>query len=134
VGPITAIPAPVFISHFSAGRAIAERVVTALETRGIACWVSYRDSLPAENYQAAIVRAIRDASAVVLIFTGNANRSDEILRELALASQMRRMAVPLRVDNVEPADAFRFELATRQWLISDGSRLGQAAASNGIWH
>lgn len=53
---------------------------------------------------------------LLLVFTANSNRSDEMTKELALASQNKLMVVPLRVENVNPSDAFAYEFATRQWI------------------
>jgi hypothetical protein len=106
----------VFISHSSQDRRIAGRVCEALEQRGLACWLASRDISPGENFQEAIVKAIRSVRAMVLVFTGSANNSDEIKKEIALASQNHLAVIPLRVEDVLPTDAFLYELSTRQWI------------------
>ena len=106
----------VFISHASQDRRIAETLCAALEARGLNCWLARRDVAPGENFQAAIVRAIRGARIMLLAFTANANHSDGIKKELALASQDKLVIIPLRMENAVPDDAFAFELATRQWV------------------
>jgi ammonium transporter, Amt family len=75
-----------------------------------------RDVEPGENYQEAIVRAIRAAKVMVLVFTDNANNSAEIKKELALASHYNTMVIPARVEDILPSEAFAYELATRQWI------------------
>ena len=106
----------VFISHSSQDRRIAARVCDALKQRGLACWHASRDIGPGENFQEEIVKAIRSARSMVLVFTGSANNSDEIKKEIALASQHHLAVIPLRVEDVLPSDAFRYELSTRQWI------------------
>jgi tetratricopeptide (TPR) repeat protein len=106
----------VFISYATADRKHALSVCKAIERRGAKCWISMRDVAPGENYQEAIVRAIRDASAVVLVFSGAANNSDEIKKELSLASRYHIPVIALRIEDVEPSDAFAYELSTRQWI------------------
>jgi TIR domain len=108
--------ADIFISYASQDGRMATTICSALESRGFKCWVSTRDILPGENFQSAIVRAIRSAKVLLLVFTANSNRSDEMTKELALASQQKLMVVPLRVENVTPSDAFAYEFATRQWI------------------
>jgi len=110
----------VFISHSTQDRRIAGRVCEALEQRGLACWLASRDISPGENFQEAIVKAIRSVRAMVLVFTGSANNSDEIKKEIALASQNHLAVIPLRVEDVLPSDAFRYELSTRQWIDAFG--------------
>lgn len=111
---------PVFVSYASVDRRRALAVCDALDRRGIASWIAARDIAPGENYQEAIVRAIRDASALVLLFSAAANDSDEIKKELSLASRYRVPVIALRTENVEPTDAFAYELSTRQWIEAVG--------------
>jgi hypothetical protein len=106
----------IFISHASRDGQVADSLCAALEKRGLLCWISSRDVAGGDNYQESVFRAIRSARAMVLVFTANANRSDEIKKELALASQGKLIVIPLRMEDVAPSDAFAFELATRQWI------------------
>src|SRR5271163_917335 len=108
--------APVFISYSSKDQEIAETICKGLEARGLNCWISCRDVRAGENYQEAIVRALRSAKVMLLVFTSNANNSDEIKKELVLAGRHRVTVVPVRVEDVVPNDAFTYELATRQWI------------------
>jgi uncharacterized protein YecT (DUF1311 family) len=106
----------VFISFSSKDLKTATAICGALESRGHACWMSSRDVQPGENYQGAIVRAIREAGVMVLVFSANANNSDEIKKEMSLASQSRTMVIPVRSEDVLPSEDFTYELATRQWI------------------
>jgi hypothetical protein len=106
----------VFISHSSKDSKTATAICTALEARGHECWMSSRDIKPGENFQGTIVRAIREAGVMVLVFSTNANNSDEIKKEMALASQSRKMVIPVRAEDVLPSEDFTYELATRQWI------------------
>lgn len=106
----------VFVSYATADRKQALKVCKAIERRGTKCWISSRDVAPGENYQEAIVRALREASAVVLVFSDAANHSDEIKKELSLASRYHVPVLALRIEDVEPSDAFAYELSTRQWI------------------
>jgi WD40 repeat protein len=108
--------AQVFISHSSKDKQLAETLCRALEERNIACWVSYRDIEPGEDFAGAIVRAIRGCKVMVLIFSNNANSSNEITKELALASQNKLVVIPARVEDVSPSDALAYQLATSQWV------------------
>jgi hypothetical protein len=108
--------APVFISYSSKDRKVAQTICTALENRGLVCWMAGRDVGPGQSFQEAIVRAIRAAKVMVLVFTDNANNSGEIKKELALASHHNLVVIPARVEDVVPSEAFAYELATRQWI------------------
>ena len=123
-----------FVSYASADRHDAFSICEELEARGARCWIAARDVRPGENYQEAIVHAIRTARALVLVFSEHANRSDEIKKELSLASRFRVPVIAARIADVEPSDAFAYELSTRQWidLFADRTRaLGMMAARIG---
>ncbi|MES2326751.1 MAG: TIR domain-containing protein [Pseudomonadota bacterium] len=107
---------PVFISYATADRKEALSICKAIERRGTKCWISSRDVAPGENYQEEIVRAIRSSRAMVLVFSDAANNSDEIKKELSLASRHHVPVMALRIEDVQPSDAFAYELSTRQWI------------------
>jgi hypothetical protein len=108
--------ASLFISHATGDAKAAQALCQALEAKGFSCWIASRDIAPGENFQVAIVRAIRSAKMMLLVFTSAANSSEEVAKELALASQNRLTVVPLRVENVAPSETFAYEFATRQWI------------------
>jgi hypothetical protein len=112
----TAMAAQVFISHSSKDRKVARTICSALEGRGLSCWIASRDVGPGESFMDAIVRAIRAAKVMVLVFSENANNSDEIKREVVLAGNAKVTVIPVRVEDVMPADAFAYQFATRQWI------------------
>jgi formylglycine-generating enzyme required for sulfatase activity len=107
---------PIFISYSSKDQKSAEAICTAIEHRGFECWISSRDIGPGENFQTQVVRAIRRAQVMVLVFSSNANNSEEIKKELVLAGQSRLVVIPVRVEDVAPDEAFAYEFATRQWI------------------
>jgi hypothetical protein len=115
-GDLGIVSAPIFISYSSKDQDMAETICRALEARGHQCWISCRDVNPGQNFQEAIVQALRSAQVMLLVFTANANNSDEIKKELVLAGRHRVTVVPIRVEDVAPNDAFAYELATRQWI------------------
>jgi len=106
----------IFITYSSKDQKVARTICTALENRGLACWISSRNVRPGQNFQEQIVKAIRGARIMVLVFTTNANNSNEIKKELALASQNNLVVIPVRIEDVAPNEAFAYEFATRQWI------------------
>ena len=131
--------APVFVSYATADRKEALAVCKAIERRGLKCWISTRDVEPGENYQESIVQALRGSRGMVLVFSEAANNSNEIKKELSLASRYGVTVIALRIEDVEPSNAFAYELSTRQWIDAfagwDKSidalvrKIGQASAS-----
>jgi adenylate cyclase len=121
---MSGMTASIFISYASRDRGIAEDICAGLERSGLHCWLASRDVPAGDNFQTAVVRAIRAARVMLLVFTAHSNNSDEVKKELALASQKRLTVIPLRLDNSAPSDAFAYELATRQWIDMSGDHDG----------
>jgi hypothetical protein len=114
--PGTVVSAPIFISYSSKDQKTAETICRALEARGFNCWIAARNVGPGENFQEAIVKALRGARLMLLVFTSNANHSNEIKKEVVLAGRHHVTVVPVRVEDVVPNDALAYEFATRQWI------------------
>jgi hypothetical protein len=110
------VAAQVFISYSSKDSKVARTICSALESRGLVCWIASRDVGPGESFMAAIVRAIRGAKVMVLVFSENANNSEEIKREIVLAGNYKVTVIPVRVEDVVPGDEFAYQFATRQWI------------------
>jgi len=110
----------IFISFATVDKSKAATVCAALESGGLPCWISYRDVLAGQNYQGAIVQALECAKAMVLVFSARTNESEEVTKELSLASAFRVPVIPLRVEDALPKGALHYELATRQWIDAFG--------------
>jgi hypothetical protein len=106
----------IFITYSSKDQKVAQTICKALENRGLACWILLRNVKPGQNFQEQIVKAIPAAKIMILVFTANANNSNEIKKELALASQNNLVVIPVRIEDVTPNEAFAYEFATRRWI------------------
>jgi hypothetical protein len=106
----------VFVCHASADAAMAQRAVEVLEAAGVSCWIAPRDIEPGENYTQAILDALDDAPAVVLVFSSATNESPHVTRELETAVGAGKRIIPVRLEDVEPTRALRYFIGTSQWL------------------
>ncbi len=104
----------VFISFSSKDSTLALKIYERLNRRGIKSWISAKDISPGADYQSAIVAAIEEAEIVVLVFSSQAAGSNEIAKELSLAS--KKMVIPARIEDIEPKDAFKYQLSNRQFI------------------
>ena len=105
-----------FISHSSADAETAQTLVTDFENRNITCWLAPRDIPMGSSYHEEIVAAIENSRAVLLLFSGAANKSEHVLREVELAAQGKKPIYPLRIDVSEPAGGLKYMLANKQWV------------------
>jgi formylglycine-generating enzyme required for sulfatase activity len=106
-----------FISHASADRAVADRLVAALRRDGVACWIA-PDDVPAgaKDFGASIVTAIEEAHCLLLLYSTSASESIHVLRELQIADEDGKQVIPLRIDRAPLRGGFRFRLSTSQLI------------------
>jgi TIR domain len=72
----------VFISYSSGDKVIADDICDSLERCGVACWVAPRDIPPGAAFDEAILDAIEETSAFVLILSAGANVSPFVKNEV----------------------------------------------------
>jgi len=106
----------VFISHSTTDKAVADAVCAALENVTIRCWIAPRDVLPGRAYSGEITRAIQQRRVLVLIFSGDSNSSQQVLREVQLAANSRLHIVQFRIGSVVPNEDLEYYLSGPHWL------------------
>src|ERR1700728_4113446 len=88
----------VFVSYASQDAAVANAIVENLERRGLKCWIAPRDVKPVAQYADAIVRAINEAKAVVLVLSASAAASSHVAREVERAGSKHKPIIAFRID------------------------------------
>ncbi len=106
----------VFISHSAQNREVADVVCTALENAAIRCWVAPRDVRPGRTFPGEITRAIQQSKVMLLIFSGHSNNSEQVLREVQLATDSRLPIIRFRIEDVALTDDLRYFLSSPHWL------------------
>jgi len=110
----------VFISYASKDKSVADAVCAILEkpdrSQRIRCWIAPRDILPGEEWAAAITDAITETKLMVLVFSGAANGSKQILREVDKAVSEGHPVIPFRTEDVPFSKALSHYLRTAHWL------------------
>ena len=90
--------AAVFVSYASQDAAVADSIVENLEQHGLRCWIAPRDVKPGAQYADAIVRAINEAKAVVLVLSASAVASSHVGREVERAASKHKQIIAFRID------------------------------------
>jgi adenylate cyclase len=116
----------VFVSYASQNAAVANSIVENLEQHGLKCWIAPRDVKPGARYADAIVRAINEAKAVVLVMSGSAVGSSHVGREIERAASKHRKIIAFRIDAAPLNHALEYFLSESQWI--DVPQLGMPAA------
>jgi tetratricopeptide (TPR) repeat protein len=106
----------VFISYAHQDRTVANAVCATLEAHGIRCWIAPRDILPGSDWGEAIIDAIQEAKALVLIFSSNSNDSDQIKREIERTVHQGIAVIPFRIEDVLPNKTLEYFISTQHWL------------------
>jgi TolB-like protein len=118
--------ARVFISYASQDSAVANSIVENLEKQEFKCWIAPRDVQPGARYADAIVGAINDAKAVVLVLSGGAAASSHVGREIERAASKHKQIVAFRIDAAALNPGLEYFLSESQWI--DAPTLGMPAA------
>jgi TolB-like protein/Tfp pilus assembly protein PilF len=115
-----------FVSYASQDAAVANSLVENLEQHGLKCWIAPRDVKPGAQYADAIVRAINEADAVVLVMSESAVASSHVGKEIERGSSKRKPIIAFRIDAAPLNHALEYFLSESQWI--DVAQLGMPAA------
>ena len=116
----------VFVSYASQDAAVGNSIVEHLERRRIRCWMAPRDVQPGTVYADAIVRAINEAKAMVLVLSASAMASAHVGREVERAASKRKPIIAFRIDAALLSPELEYFLSNSQWI--DVPALGMPAA------
>jgi hypothetical protein len=106
-----------FVSHATDHDGTAATAIcAALESHGLRCWISSRDIPPGVPWPQAIVEGINASHLLILVLSAAANGSKWVLREVMAADKRGLPIVPVRIEDVEPADTLDFIVGAAQWL------------------
>src|SRR5260370_42668118 len=110
-----------FLSCASGEQARAPPRADVLEKAGIPVWPDRHAIAGGSAWSTAIVRAIRDCTAFLVLGSARAFGSPNVQRELNLAVEENKPVVPLLLEQVTVPDDVRYALAGRQWVaLHDG--------------
>ena len=99
-----------------ADREAAAALVDRIESLGGSCWIAPRDVGPGEVWADCLAAAVANCQRMLLCFSRHAQASEHVLRELTIASGRAKPIVTVRLDHVEPADRFEYQLSISQWV------------------
>jgi TolB-like protein/Flp pilus assembly protein TadD len=106
----------VFISHSSKDKEVADAICRHLESTGLSCWIAPRDLEPGADWTEGILQGIASSRLFVLVFSGHANDSDHVHREVGRACSLHLPVLPFRTEAVEPRNALGYFLQTVHWF------------------
>ncbi len=106
----------VFISYSSKDKPTADALCAKLEGHGLRCWIAPRDVLPGVPYGESIVDAIQNSRLMVLIFSSDSNRSQQVMREVERAVSKSVPILPFRIEDVPLSPSMEYFISAPHWL------------------
>jgi hypothetical protein len=107
---------PVFISYSRKDSDIMWRITRFLRDQGITVWVDNEKLIPGTPiWEEEIEKAIKAASATIVIMSPDSKNSEWVRREISLADQYRKQIFPILVRGDEDS-SITLRLITRQYV------------------
>ena len=106
--------ADIFISYSSKDREKAEQLTELLSSAGLSVWIDRQGIVGAEKWATEIVEGIRACTTFILLISPRSIESENVLRELSLASEKRKRVLPVDLEPTELPTSFEYPLAGLQ--------------------
>ena len=106
----------VFISYSSHDQKVVEGLCAYLEQHKIRCFVTYRDIPRGVVWARAIVEALDESRMMVVVFSEHFNNSDQVDREIELASEDKKPILTFRITNDAFKGAKKYYLKNINWI------------------
>lgn len=117
-----------FISYASDDQPVALEVCALLEAQGVRCWIAPRDVAPGTKWDEALLRAIDEAGAFLLLLSRASNDSPFVQNEVNRAFGKKKAIFTFRIEEVEPSGSLEFYLARHHWADGFKGPLEHAVA------
>ncbi|MBC7876160.1 MAG: toll/interleukin-1 receptor domain-containing protein [Anaerolineales bacterium] len=106
----------VFMSYSRRDDVVMRRIVAFLRKQGIKVWVDNERLIPGTPiWEEEIEKAIKSASAVVVVLSPDSKNSEWVRREISLADQYRKRVFPVLV-NGDEEKSISLRLINRQYV------------------
>lgn len=106
----------VFISYSSDDQKVVEGLCAYLEERKIRCFVAYRDIPRGVVWAKAIVEALDYSRMMIVVFSENFNKSEQVDREIEIASEDKKPILTFRIADEAFKGAKKYYLKNLNWI------------------
>ena len=103
--------AEVFISYAAKDRTRVLDLVERLRTAGVSVWIDQMGIEGATMWSQEIVAAIRSCKVLILAISENSAGSENVVKEVALASEGRKRILPVYIEQAEIPESMAYQLA-----------------------
>jgi hypothetical protein len=106
----------IFLSYSRGDAQQANDWVANLEQFGYRVWIDRAGIRGGQQWNATIVRSIREAQAVILLLSPNSARSDNVRREIDLTVEAKKRIIPIEIQATTIPENLQYQLAGVQRL------------------
>jgi TolB-like protein len=103
--------ADIFISYSRHDSEQAQLLTELLTSAGLSVWIDQSGIIGAEKWATEIVEGINSCSTFLLLISPHSVESENVLRELSLASEKRKRVLPVDLEAVRLPTSFEYPLA-----------------------
>ena len=103
--------AEVFISYAAKDRERVAKLVEGLQQAGVSVWIDMAGIEVAAMWSKEIVSAIRECKALLLSISPQSTESENVVKELALASERKKPIIPIYLEPAEIPETMEYQLA-----------------------
>jgi len=103
--------AEVFISYAAKDRERVMDLVKRLRGAGVSVWIDQAGIDVATMWSREIVGAIRECKLMLLSISPNSTESENVVKEVALASERKKTIIPVYLQSAEIPDTMEYQLA-----------------------
>ncbi len=107
----------IFISYNSQDESVANAVYDRLRSEGYRCFLATHD-IHTPDWASAITNALERSKAFVVIVSKNTAISNEVMKEIALATRYSRFIFPFRTDETQMDRTMEYHLAPFRWTMA----------------
>ena len=101
----------VFISYAAKDRERVLSLVKRLRTAGVTVWIDQAGIDVATMWSQEIVNAIRDSKVMLLSISPHSTESENVVKELALASERKKPIIPVYLEPADIPGTMEYQLA-----------------------
>lgn len=106
----------VFVSYSTKNTELAKFLCNQLEGSGATCWIAPRDIPSASQWASEIVKGIEKADVFLLLVSEASVGSAEVAKEIDLANSMKKILIPVRIENATLKGGALYHLSNKQWV------------------
>jgi TIR domain len=105
----------IFISYSRRDSEFVDRLIEALEKYGFPTWQDVNAITGGEVWKGAISKAVREADAFLIVLSPQSASSENVSKELAVATKYARRILPVMYQACTIPDRMEYDLAELQW-------------------